>query len=210
MPKHASSDRKQGLRASDWVRVARVVIAEKGVAAVAVEPLAKRLGVTKGSFYWHFPNRDALLRVALEHWEQEETEAVIVAMDRIPDPRDRFSRLFDLSIRGHVYDTGSAVATLRAEAAFELAISDAADDPIVQPVLQRVTERRIDYLADCFRTLGFRPDHARSRALLAYAAFLGFQRLLREAPSRLPLGHDLAAYHERVVALLIAPDETSP
>ncbi|MGH2531405.1 MAG: TetR/AcrR family transcriptional regulator [Thermomicrobiales bacterium] len=207
MTNDASISRKRALRADDWIRAARRAMAEGGVVAVAVEPLAKRLGVTKGSFYWHFPNRDALLRATLERWEQEETEAVIVAMDRIADPRQWFNRLLDLSVRGHASGADADVATLRDEAAFELAVSDAADDPVVQPVLRRVTERRIDYLADCFRTFGFAPDQARSRALLAYAAFLGFQRLLRDAPSRLPLGTDLDAYHARVVALLIAPDE---
>ena len=173
---------------------------------MAVEPLAKRLGVTKGSFYWHFPNRDALLQATLGRWEQEETEAVIAAMDRIPDPRQRLGRLLDVAIRGHVAGTDADLARLRDEAAFELAVSDAAEEPLVQPVLRRVTERRLDYLADCFRAIGFSPEQALPRALLTYAAYLGFQRLLREAPGRLPLGTDLDAYHARVVALLTAPD----
>ncbi|MBP8098362.1 MAG: helix-turn-helix transcriptional regulator, partial [Arenimonas sp.] len=57
---------KPRLSAEDWARAALDVIAEQGLAAVAVEPLARRLGVTKGSFYWHFPSREALLVAALQ------------------------------------------------------------------------------------------------------------------------------------------------
>ena len=56
---------KSRLSADDWALAALDVIAEQGLAAVAVEPLARRLGVTKGSFYWHFPSREALLVAAL-------------------------------------------------------------------------------------------------------------------------------------------------
>ena len=59
-------NRRQSLSAENWIEAALDVISEGGVESVAVEPLARRLGVTKGSFYWHFPNRDALVGRALE------------------------------------------------------------------------------------------------------------------------------------------------
>lgn len=62
------TDRAPRLRAVDWAQAALDVVATDGVNAVAVEPLARKLGVTKGSFYWHFPSRDALLHAALERW----------------------------------------------------------------------------------------------------------------------------------------------
>src|ERR687888_537455 len=77
------------LSASDWVRAAMEAIVEHGVAAVAVEPLAARLGATKGSFYHHFANRDALIVAALEDWETAQTEAVIERLDLIRDPGER-------------------------------------------------------------------------------------------------------------------------
>ena len=67
------------------------------MAAVAVEPLARRLGVTKGSFYWHFPSRDALLVAALERWEKVEQETVFGQLEPIPDPRERLRALFHSS-----------------------------------------------------------------------------------------------------------------
>ena len=66
LEKTEKMDKPARLSAEDWALAALDVIAESGLASVAVEPLAKRLGVTKGSFYWHFPSRDALLVAALE------------------------------------------------------------------------------------------------------------------------------------------------
>src|SRR2546426_3678342 len=77
------------LSAADWVRAAMDAIVEGGAAAVAVEPLAARLGTTKGSFYHHFENRDALIVAALEDWERSQTEAVIARVALIPAPAER-------------------------------------------------------------------------------------------------------------------------
>ena len=60
------------LSAGDWEQQALEMIAEKGIRAVAVESLARRMGVTKGSFYWHFPNRDSLLEQSLLRWEKHD------------------------------------------------------------------------------------------------------------------------------------------
>ena len=78
---------KSRLSAEDWALAALDVIAEQGLAAVAVEPLARRLGVTKGSFYWHFPSREALLVAALERWEKTEQETVFGQLEAVSDPR---------------------------------------------------------------------------------------------------------------------------
>src|ERR1043165_5052884 len=85
---------KVRLSAESWAAAALDALIEDGVPAVAVEPLAVRLGATKGSFYWHFVNRDALVEAALALWERDRTEAVIAAMDAEPDPARRLHRLF--------------------------------------------------------------------------------------------------------------------
>ena len=89
-------ERSTRLSAEDWAQAALDLIAELGVAAVAVEPLARRLGVTKGSFYWHFPSRDALLVAALERWEKVEQETVFGTLEVIADPAQRLRALFAL------------------------------------------------------------------------------------------------------------------
>ncbi|GAA3840556.1 TetR/AcrR family transcriptional regulator [Saccharothrix violaceirubra] len=154
----------------DWTEVALKALAEGGVAAVAVEPLAARLGATKGSAYWHFPNRDALLEATLERWDREHTQAVIAVVEKQADPFERLRLLFGVVMQ-NVEDS-----------AVELAMLAAADDPSVAPVLGRVTARRISYLVDLFIALGFDADVARLRAQLAYSAYLGQMQLLVKVP----------------------------
>jgi AcrR family transcriptional regulator len=74
---------------------------------VVVETLADRLGTTKGSFYWHFADRKALIAAALELWEREHTIEVIDHLREIPDPAERLRRLFELAFGG---DVGGAIS----------------------------------------------------------------------------------------------------
>ncbi|MFJ6672589.1 TetR/AcrR family transcriptional regulator [Actinosynnema sp. NPDC091369] len=154
----------------DWTEVALRALAEGGVAAVAVEPLAARIGATKGSAYWHFPNREALLKATLERWEREHTEAVIELVESAAQPLEKLRLLFATVLE----DVGHS--------AVELAMLAAKDDPAVAPVLGRVTERRIGYMEELFTALGFDADVARRRAVLAYSVYLGQAQLLSATP----------------------------
>jgi AcrR family transcriptional regulator len=156
---------KARLSAEDWAMAALDVIAEQGLAAVAVEPLARRLGVTKGSFYWHFPSREALLVAALERWEAIEQEAVFGKLEAVSDPRSRLRDLFQLvahELKPHVIYSE---------------LLKALDHPVVRPVLDRVSKRRLDYLTASFRQAGLGRVDAQNRARLAYAAYVGFLQL---------------------------------
>src|SRR3954463_6258167 len=82
------------LSAEDWESAALELIASQGVAAVAVEALARQLGVTKGSFYWHFPTREALVKAALERWETQDVDNVFAQVEPIVDARARLCELF--------------------------------------------------------------------------------------------------------------------
>jgi AcrR family transcriptional regulator len=64
----ATTNKRSTLSAADWEQEALRVIADEGIGAVAVEPLARRMGITKGSFYWHFSSRESLLEQALLGW----------------------------------------------------------------------------------------------------------------------------------------------
>lgn len=182
--------RGKRLSADDWTRAALDALAEGGVAAVAVEPLAVRLGTTKGSFYWHFADRDALLAAALAEWERVATDGVIATIAAEPDARRRLLLLLRTALGGHRHLAGT-----------ELALQPAARHPLVEPVLARVTARRLAYLEDLFAGLGLPPVTARQRALLGYAAFLGQAQLRHVAPT----GDELAAYAAATVDLLTGP-----
>jgi AcrR family transcriptional regulator len=158
-----------------WVQAALEAIAEGGLAAVAVVPLARQLGATKGSFYWHFANREALVEAALSEWEQSHTTAVIAEIEGSSDePLQQLRLLF------------RRVTALAARDRIELALLATADHPTVQPVLDRVTRRRIEFVAQLFQRLGFSRAQARRRALLAYSAYLGHAQLVHATPQLLP------------------------
>jgi len=184
-------DKPSRLSAVDWANGAVDLIAESGVAAVAVEPLARRLGVTKGSFYWHFPSRDALLVAALERWEQEEQESVFGSLEAVSDPRERLSQLFALvahEVKSHIIYSE---------------LLKALDHPAVKPVIERVSKRRLDYLTASFRQAGLGRDDARHRARLAYAAYTGFLQLSLQLQQP-RLDHDeFEAYVDHVMRTLI-------
>ncbi|MGF1473855.1 MAG: TetR/AcrR family transcriptional regulator [Rubrobacteraceae bacterium] len=208
MARRVVGGESDSLTMEDWVAAARRAISEGGIGAVAVEPLAQSLGVTKGSFYWHFPNRGALLRATLEQWEEEATGAVISATEKVDDPRERLVRLVEEAFTGDPLGTRTSGREVFLGHAFELAVSDAADDPGVKPYLHRVSERRIDYLQECYRALGISPEEAKYRALLAYAAYVGTLRLIREAPNRIPWGEEYHGYRQQLISTLVPARDT--
>ena len=179
------------LTADDWEQAALDLIAQQGVNAVAVEPLARQLGVTKGSFYWHFPTREALLKGALERWEKQDVDTLLNQVEPIADARERLCELFRRTGReakSHVIYS----ALLRA-----------LDHPSVQPVMARVSQRRMDFLTRAYRQVGMNRSIAAHRARLAYAAYVGFLQLaLQLGMPRLE--HDeFEAYVQHVIDTLI-------
>ena len=162
------------LTAADWAEAALHLIAEKGLGALTIGALAARLGVTKGSFYWHFPGRAELLRAALERWEQRTTSEAVRALDTVPDYRQRLELIL-----------GAATQPPRARSLYA-ALAEAAEDPIVRRALQRVATARIEYLETCYRHVGYTAAAARAQAVFAYAAYRGLLQLAHEAPASLP------------------------
>ncbi|MGX7828349.1 TetR/AcrR family transcriptional regulator [Actinokineospora sp. 24-640] len=163
---------KPRLSRESWITAALQALAAGGVGAVAVDPLATRLGVTRGSFYWHFADRRALLEAALDWWEREGTTAVIEQVEAIADPRARLARLFRVAVTEDPTD------------GLEAALVAHADDPVVAPVLHRVTERRVAYLAGAYAAAG--AEDAEDRARVAYATYVGWMVLRRAVPPSTP------------------------
>ena len=169
----ASAQRR--LTREDWITAALGAIADGGLAAVGVEPLAARLGATKGSFYWHFENRDALLEAAIGRWEKETTTDVIAEITASHDaPASQFQRLVAGVIERAEQDrVGPALLA-------------STTHPAVSQALERVTTARLNLIATVFRRLGFTQAEARRRALLAYSAYLGHGQLAHSTPGVLP------------------------
>jgi AcrR family transcriptional regulator len=173
------------------VKAAANLIAREGVQAVAVEPLALALGVTKGSFYWHFKNRNDLVRAALEAWEQDQSADVVSRYQGITDPQRRLRVLLFAAFED--MENGR----------FFAALAVSSEDPLVQPYLRRATERRLAFGIEAFQALGLSEKEARERALLAYAAYAGYFQLLRTTPEAVAAVTDLSGYVRRLADALV-------
>jgi AcrR family transcriptional regulator len=183
------------LSRDDWSRAALEALAADGLAGVAVEPLARRLEASKGSFYWHFRDRGELIAATLERWERRDTTEVIAALETIADPRERLRELARSAYVGAAEGNDAQSGVLAA-----------ASDPRVGPVLERVTRTRLAFLERQFEALGLDPPAARTRARMAYALYVGLGDLRRAAPPA-PLTESEAA---AIIELILDTRKPSP
>ena len=141
--------------------------------AIRAERLARTLGVSKGSFYWHFADLSALQTAMLTHWEALATEQVIGATDSAGgNARVRLTFLTDIAAS----DRSDAYGGLATEAA----IRDwARHDPAAAKILGRVDARRQDYVVGLFKEAGLAPNSATRAARLLYGALVGAEHLLQ-------------------------------
>ena len=157
----------------DWAAAALDALARGGIDAIAVEPLAAQFGATKGSFYWHFKNRDALVEAALELWEESRTDAVIRELERLPDPATRLKVLLQAGLQ--------VGPTERVE----MALLANPSHPVALRRMRRVAKRRLAYLSDQLEALGWDRDEARDRAVLLDYVYIGNMQLAHFAPELL-------------------------
>ena len=152
---------KAVLTPDDWVRAATQVLVDHGIDHVRVDVLAGELNVTRGSFYWHFRDREDLLRRVLQAWREVSTVQLTQRLEVArSDPRELLADVITLPFRGR--------AAVRA-ARIELAIRAwARRDPMAQQALDEADSSRIGYHQTLFRALGFAPDEAAHRAFLLY------------------------------------------
>ena len=180
------------LSPDDWTLAALAAIARGGVGAVAVEVIAAELGATKGSFYWHFKNRDALIQAALDRWERERTEAVISDLEREPDPAVRLKKLFGASFKRGPSDRA------------EIALLANPGHPAAVRAVRRPAERRITYIARQLEVLGWPTAEAHDRALVLYYVYVGYLQMAHVAPDLVANGEALRRQTELVFDALAA------
>jgi AcrR family transcriptional regulator len=138
-------------------------LAQGGPDAVRIEPLAKALGVTKGGFYWHFADRQALLNEILAAWERVGIDEVIASVEAAGgDARAKLRHLFGIASRG-----GDLLR-------IDLAMRDwARREPAVAARLRRVDNRRMDYMRALFAAFCSSEEEAEARAMLTFSLFVG-------------------------------------
>jgi AcrR family transcriptional regulator len=148
------------LSAKDWLDQGLKTLAERGFTALKAEPLAKAMGVSRGSFYWHFADISAFHAAILKHWREVAAEAIIADVEAAANDNP-----LPLLLR----------RVFSERLALENAVrSWATVDPAAKAAVQAIDRRRLSYVESQLRASGFPPDVARARAQILYWAFLGF------------------------------------
>lgn len=162
----------------DWLLEAFKTLGEDGVDGVKVERIAKKLGTTKGSFYWHFADRPALLIQMVDFWEQEGTHGIINSLDgRELSASERLQGLARISTQTetHGLDSIAVEGALRAWAGQENWVAERI----------RATERtRIDYVEQLLKEIGYSPTIAKQYATQLYLMLLGLYSITRHDPHK--------------------------
>jgi len=154
------------LTAQDWLDIAESELAKSGISAVRVEPLAKKLKVTKGSFYWHFSSRKELFEKLLSNWRTRSTVAIIERLSDIElSPEERLRRLFFIPYKRNTRINGAAL---------ELAIRNwSQNDKAVKEILNEVDTHRLTFIAMIYENLGYDKEQAEIRAARFYYTMQG-------------------------------------
>jgi AcrR family transcriptional regulator len=170
-----------------WIRAGLDILADQGIDGVRIEPLAKRLGVTKGSFYWHFRDRADLLDGLLDSWRRRATLSIIERLDHAGEsPAKRLRALLHLPFGGRSAEKGADL---------ELVVRLwGRRDAKAHQILAEVDELRIRYLTQLLETAGVTEGESRARAILAYS----YMRVANSLPS----GADPL---DAIVSLLVNP-----
>jgi AcrR family transcriptional regulator len=164
---------KNRLTREDWTHAASRRLIRQGIDAIRVEPLAAAMGVSRGSFYWHFKSRAELLDAILANWRENQTHRIVdrLRQDSKLTPLERLSRLRMLPPR-----TRSSVEA----AALELAIRAwARRDKLARKIVEQVDAERIEFTAALLVDVGMPAAEAEQWARIGYAYTIG-ESLLRE------------------------------
>lgn len=153
----------QPLGREDWTQAAWEMLGKGSLDQVRVDALARRMKVTRGSFYWHFRDRDDLIEAILERWYASLglDQSMLPALRDVSDPAQRLWVIYERVIR----EVGSSQFT-----ALRLW---ARDNPSARKRLQAEDRKRLDHMVQQFRDMGFPPDEARARGDIYQALVQG-------------------------------------
>jgi AcrR family transcriptional regulator len=146
---------------SRWIEEALGMLAAGGPDAVRIEPLAGALGVSRGGFYWHFDDRQALLEEMLDTWERDSVDQVLEQVQKDDDPRASVRRAGAITFSDRLLP-------------IDLAIRDwSRRDAAVAERLRRVDNRRMDFLRTRFTEFIEDEAEVEARSMLAFSLLIG-------------------------------------
>jgi len=149
------------LSAKDWLDQGLKVLAQRGFTALKAEPLAKLMGVSRGSFYWHFADIGAFHAAILKHWREVSAEQIIAALEAPAQTDNPLSMLLNRAF-------GTKPALEKAVRSW------AASDSKARAAVLAIDRRRLDYLEHMLRQAGVDAETAAARAQILYWSFLGY------------------------------------
>lgn len=179
------------LTAKDWLDAALQVVAESGIKALAIEPLAKRMGISKGSFYWHFKNRRALLIELLQFWDNIEIDYQSkLAVDH-KNPKvflvELFTLLIEDDINKHVF----------------LAISNELEDDDIRTFYEKAVDRRIKLFRDAYIALGMDRKKSNEKAIITFSIYLGLIKSISDTPKKIPKLNGSSELMKGIITLVL-------
>ena len=154
----------KSLNRDAWIGLARQRLSEKGIDSVSIAGLARDLSVTKGSFYWHFKDRNDLLQSMLAQWEETGSAVVFSEVDRIGgDAIRRLRHMSDIIFRRY----GDQLN-------FEMALREwGRRDDKIGLLIAREDERRMDYMRSLFAEIYDDTKMAEAKAWLLFSLYVG-------------------------------------
>jgi AcrR family transcriptional regulator len=149
------------LSAPDWLDLGLKTLAKQGFTALKAEPMAKAMGVSRGSFYWHFADVGAFHGALLSRWHDVAAEQIIADVEASAGGQDPLEQLLRRVFGGRL--------------TLERAVrSWATVDSAAREAVQAIDRRRLSYVESLLEKAGQPPKVAQARAEILYWAFLGF------------------------------------
>ncbi|OBK19280.1 TetR/AcrR family transcriptional regulator [Mycobacterium asiaticum] len=176
------------LSVDDWLQAGYAIVAEEGLTALKLDRLCARLGVTKGSFYWHFADMPAYRQALIESWAQlrDEDRSEIERM-RDLEPRERLSRMMAALVRPRHWSLERAIREW------------ARSDDSVAAAVRTADRRLLKAVRQAFSDFGFDAAEADLRANATFAAGVGLLHLSGPTPNK------QALQRERFLDFLLRP-----
>ncbi len=185
----------QTLSKQDWLDHGMTRLSDAGADAIKADLLAKSLGVSRGSFYWHFKNIADYRQALLDHWRTITTSTIIAALDERVTKPHRFATLLQRALR----DNNQTERAIRAWAL---------RDKMVASVVVQVDAERICYLARTLVDSNIADHTAGVRAKLSYWAYLG--RLMLLDPDHQEISEPDAAELATLISLDLSERMNAP
>ena len=188
-----AAERNQ-LQRFDWLLVALELFITEGIDAVRITRLANELGVTRGSFYWHFTNRDDLIESLVAYWRDKNTSVIVEAVSSATSLSDGIFNFFDTCVDNNQFDPR-----------LDLAIREwARRSKDIRQQIDQADETRVKAIAGLFSRYAYPMPEAFIRARVIYFAQIGFYALDVKESLSTRLGYT-EAYYECFTGKTLSP-----